>query len=139
MGEAALALGNFRTARTDLAEASRLKPDDARIASNLSIADTVLSLDPTARDIDSHERYLRSRALLGRTLSTLGPCMQTRESALADSARTLLSIPTTTRREEVSGGAMLALASDLWAARPASCATAMRDNVLRLVHNRVAQ
>jgi len=139
MGEAALALGNFRTARGDLAEASRLKPDDARIASNLSIADTVLSLDPTARDINSHERYLRSRALLGRTLSALGPCMQTAGSGLADSARTLLSIPATARREEISGGAMLALASNLWAARPASCAAATRDDVLRLVQNRVAQ
>lgn len=139
MGEAALALGNFRTARADLAEASRLKPDDARIASNLSIADTVLSLDPTAGDIDSHERYLRSRALLERTLSTLGPCMQPGRSALADSARTLLAIPTTARREAISRGAMLAVASELWAARPASCAAATRDNVLRLVHNRVAQ
>jgi len=139
MGEAELALGNFRTARADLAEASRLKPNDVGIATNLSLADTVLSLDPTARDIGSHERYVRSRALLARTMSTLGSCAPPGGSLLSDSARTLLSIPPTARREESSAAAMLALASDLWAARPTSCAAAMRDNVLRLVHDRVAQ
>jgi hypothetical protein len=72
-------------------------------------------------------------------MSTLGPCTPPGESALSDSARTLLSIPPTARREESSAAAMLALASDLWAARPTSCAAATHDNVLRLVHNRVAQ
>jgi predicted Zn-dependent protease len=42
LGEAALALGNLRTARADLAEASRLRPDDANIAHKLATADTVL-------------------------------------------------------------------------------------------------
>jgi Flp pilus assembly protein TadD len=139
MGEAALGLGNFRTAHVDLVEASRLKPNDAGIASDLAVSDTVLSLDPTAREIDAHERYLRSRALLARTMSTLSSCVQPARSALGDSARALLSIPATPRRDEISGEAMLELASDLWASRPSSCTAAMRDTVLRLVHERVAR
>lgn len=139
LGEAALVLGNLRTARADLAEASRLRPDDARIARQLAVADTAASLDPTARDIDSHERYLRGRTLLLRTMTTLDSCAQTGASATADSARTLLSTTIPARHEETSAGTMLALASTLWAARPASCASAARDTVLALVHNRLAQ
>jgi len=139
MGEAALALGNFRTARADLAEAARLQPDDDRIASSLAVADTVLALDPTARDIGSHERYLRSRELLGRTIATLGVCAPQGGSARADSAAALLASTPNRAREESSGQEMLSLAIDLWAARAAACAPAGDDQVLHLVHRRLAQ
>jgi predicted Zn-dependent protease len=138
LGEAALALGNLRTARADLAEASRLRPDDANIAHKLATADTVLSLDPTARDIDSRERYARSRALLARTVSSVGACAQP-ASALADSARSLLSAAPSARGEESAAKTMVAVATDLWAARPPTCTAAASDSVLRLVQIHLAQ
>ena len=139
IGEAALALGNFRTAREDLAEASRLRPGDADITRSLAVADTLLVLDPTARDIGSHERYLRSRELLARTIATLGVCARPRASARADSALAMLSNIPTRPSEEVSGDGMLSLASDMWAARSPSCVPAANDTVLRLLHSRLAQ
>lgn len=139
MGEAALALGNFRTARLDLAEASRLRPNNVQITRSLAVADTLLVLDPTARDIGTHERYVRSHELLARTISTLGFCAQPRGSALADSALAQLSAIPKRERERASTEAMLTLASDLWAARSSSCPLAVRDTVLRLLHSRLAQ
>src|SRR6476619_3543126 len=45
MAEAALALGNFATARADYAAAMRLQPDDARLAARSALADSVFMLD----------------------------------------------------------------------------------------------
>jgi len=139
MGEAALALGNFQTAFADLSEAARLQPGDTRIARRLAVADTVLRLDPSARGISAQQRYARSRALLERTAATLGSCADGVEPSLADSARAMLRITTTGRREDVLGESMLGLATDLWTARPATCGAASGDNVLRLVQSRLAQ
>jgi thioredoxin-like negative regulator of GroEL len=139
MGEAALALGNFRTAHADLAEASRLRPGDMAITRNLALADTVSALDPTARGIGSHERYMRSRKLLSRTILAIRLCGPPGGSARADSGLVLVSTFTPAAREESAGEAMLSLAADLWASRTVSCAPATADEVLRLVHHRVAQ
>jgi predicted Zn-dependent protease len=139
LGEAALALGNLQTAYADLTEASRLGPDNVEIARRLAVADTALSLDPMVPNIGAHARYVRSRALLARTMATVATCLPTPATALSDSARTLLSSPDIARREEGLGTAMQTLASELWAARVAACPPAARDTVLRLVHGRLAQ
>jgi predicted Zn-dependent protease len=139
IGEAALALGNFRAARDDLAKASRLRPSDADITMRLAVADTLLALDPTARDIGSHERYVRSRELLARTMATLDVCSQPGGSARADSALAMLSKIPTRANEEGSIEGMLSLASDMWAARSPSCVPASKDTVLRLLHTRLVQ
>ena len=107
MGDAALALGTFQTARADLVEALRLRPNDAGIARSLALADTVLALDPIARDIGAHEQYVRSRALLTRTLATLASCFQTGTSALTDSARALLATTPAAQGENAAATAML--------------------------------
>jgi predicted Zn-dependent protease len=139
LGEAALALGNIRTGYADLAQAARLQPDDAAIAHQLAVADTALSLDPTVPRIGAHERFVRSEALLTRTMATVAACLPPRSTALSDSARTLLSSSPNVHREEIAGEAMQALASELWASRATTCAPAARDTVLRLVHGRLAQ
>lgn len=56
MGEAALALGNFRTARADLQIAARLLPRDTAVARRLALADSVLLLDRGQRESGSVER-----------------------------------------------------------------------------------
>ncbi len=139
MGEAALELGNFRTARADLAKAAELRPEDPAIARSLAVADSVLSLDPTARGIGAHERYVRSQTLLARTIAVLGACSPSAASALADSARAVLSMGVPARREAAQGEAMLASATDLWAAQAATCAPAANDKVLWLVQTHLAQ
>jgi predicted Zn-dependent protease len=141
MGRAALALGNLRTARDDFAEAARLLPDDARIASRLALVDTVLALDPTARGVESQDRLSRSRALLARTIAVVAPCAG--QSAVLDSAQVLLA-PSPTRgrgrsRTAPDAEVLMEAASDVWASRPATCDTAERDEALRLLISRITQ
>jgi cellulose synthase operon protein C len=139
MGDAALALRTFQTARADLVAALRLRPNDPRIARSLALADTVLAIDPIARNLGAHEQYVRSKALLARTLATLAACFQTGTSTLSDSARAVLATTSGAPAEESVANTMLSLASDLYAARPASCAAVKRDEALRLVQNRLVQ
>ena len=141
LGEAALALGNFRTARADLAEAVRRSPDDARLANRLALADTVLALDPEARDVGAHARYVRSRALLSRTAAIVARCArQGAANARLDSARTVLLAPVRSAAEDAAGEMMVALANALWSARPATCAaTGIPDEALGIIHDRIRQ
>ena len=102
------------------------------------MADTVLTLDPTARGIDSRERYARSRVLLVRTLAVVAACQQPRGAA-ADSAQVTLARAPLTRGSDALGEAMMSRAIEVWAARPASCVAVKADDVLRLVQDRLAQ
>ena len=140
MGEAALALGNFETARADLAEASRLLPADTGIANRLALADTVLALDPAARGIGARERLVRSRALLARTAAALTKCSRSRASASSEAARVTLAARPQIGHDDVLSDAMIGLSSDLWTGRPTACTpAAVRDDALRLVLGRLAQ
>jgi tetratricopeptide (TPR) repeat protein len=138
IGQAALSLGNFTTAKADLAEAARLKPGDSTISRSLAIADSALSLDPTARGLESSDRVVRSRKLLERTLATVGACSWPRRAAALTTARAALSAGLATQADDGSGDAMIAAASDLWALRPLSCAAVQRDALLRFLHARLA-
>ena len=126
MGDAALALGNFRTAHADLLVAARLLGDSSRVAAKLMVADTALALDPSVRGIGAAARLERSRALLRRTLDATAECVRgSAESPLADSARTLLAPPAGAVRvpEDARADAMIDLASERWSARGADCRT----------------
>ena len=138
MGEAALAAGNFRTARADFAEAARLRPDDPKIAIRRALADTVLALDPTERGIGAAEQRARSRSLLARTVDDVRTCGSF-AGALADSAQRMLSRPPEPARADMLSDAMLSLAIGIWDARPPPCRTPRNDEALRLVQDRLAQ
>jgi predicted Zn-dependent protease len=140
LGEAALALGNFATARADFAEASRLQPDTASFAHRLLLADTVLAMDPSARGLDTPARYGRSKSLLARTLQRVDSCGGApRSSGSADSARVWLAGRALRGQEEGAADAMLLLAASLWSARPASCVQREGDEALALVLGQVGQ
>lgn len=137
MGEAAIALGNFRTAKADFAEAAARRPDDTHLRDRMALVDTILALDPTATDLTTDERYARSKSLLMRTLDGLARCG---DSATADqtSARELLSreAPRAARRER--GDAMVAATVALWNARSPRCDAATPDEALRALLGRLA-
>ena len=144
LGEAAIAAGNLRTARADLDEAARLRPDNAEIRSRLRLVDTVLALDPMARAIDANERLSRSRALLGRAVSVVSSCPGS-PSAQLDAARALLSArPTKRARERVADSEaeadrLMQAVVDVWGTRTPACDAATHDDVLRLVITRITQ
>ncbi|GJG89586.1 hypothetical protein tb265_47670 [Gemmatimonadetes bacterium T265] len=141
LGEAALALGNFQTARADFAEAAGLRPDDARFSNGLALADTVLAIDPAARGIGAHARYERSRLLLSRTVAVVARCGSPGiVGAPFDSARAVLLATTRPPAEDAAGEAMVALANALWATRPARCTNiGIPDRALGIIHDRSRQ
>ena len=144
LGETAIAAGNLRTARADLAEAARLRPDDAETRRRLALVDTVLALDPTTRGIEASERLSRSRALLSRAVAALSVCAGPGATAL-DSARTLLSPPPARRAgrrlesSDADADRLMQAAGDVWATRTAACDSATHDDALRLLVARVNQ
>lgn len=143
LGETAIAAGNLRTARADLTEAARLRPDDAETLHRLQLVDTVLALDPTALGIDASERLSRSRALLARTVSVVSSCAGAPAAAL-DTARALLSPPirrAVQRRENSDADAdrLMQAVADVWATRTPACDAAAHDDVLRLLVARINQ
>jgi tetratricopeptide (TPR) repeat protein len=136
LGDAELALGNFRAARADFAAALRLRPGDTGAAAKLASVDSVVALDPTARGLNSAERFARSRALLGRTLDVVVACGQT-GAPLVDTARRLLGAKPSAGTREASADSMVAVATSLWSARPASCGAS--ETALRLLHARLVE
>jgi len=137
MGDAALAMGNLKTARADLAEALRLNPGSAQLERRLAIADTALSLDPTARGITAAQRFARSRGLLARTLAMISPCEA--PSPLLDSIVALLRRSPSTGTSEGDAEALVGRATVLWNAKPARCDRAAPDEVLQVLQTRLAQ
>ena len=144
LGETAIAAGNLRTARADLAEAVRLRPDDAETLRRLDLVDTVLALDPTARGIEASERLSRSRALLARAVAMVSSCTGPAAAAL-DSARALLSPPPTRRpsqrrdHSDADADRLMQAVTDVWVTRTAACNAATHDDVLRLLVARINQ
>jgi Flp pilus assembly protein TadD len=136
MGEAEMALGNFRAARGDFTQALRLQPGDMAAMGHLATVDSVLALDPTARGISPAERASRSRALLDRTLAITIECGQS-TTPLAGVARALLGPAVIDAHRHVMIDSMVEVASSLWLARPRLCGTT--DSALRLLHARLAQ
>jgi hypothetical protein len=139
MGEAALAQGNFRTAQADFNQAASLLPADSAIVTRLALADTLLSVDPTARGLDSSERVTRGRALLGRMLTVLSPCVSRTPRPVADAAQALLSDTLAIDRTAATADSVTTLASELWSTYGAGCRSADADRVLQLLGVRLAQ
>ncbi len=143
LAEAAIATGNLRTARADLAEAVQLRPGDAKTLGRLGLVDTMLALDPTARGIDASERLSRSHALLARTVSVVASCAGAPAAAL-DTARALLSPPirrAVQQRENSDADAdrLMQAVADVWATRTPACDAAAHDDVLRVLVARINQ
>jgi tetratricopeptide (TPR) repeat protein len=141
MGEAALAMGNYRTARADFAVASRLAPHDSTLAAKLRLADTALAFDPLLRGLSHRERAERSRQLLALTLALSTRCAAKAAdaTALADSASRMLRTTAARRSGEDEGDAFVSLAADLWGSARDSCrTTSVSDAALRLVLDRLS-
>jgi Tfp pilus assembly protein PilF len=134
MAEAALALGNFATARADFLEASHLEPDNASISARSAVADTLLTLDPDARRLDERERVGRAQALLGRAIAERERCLGSPfVGPAADSAR-LQMVATSALATPERTEAVTRLAASIWSTRPPRCVSPFAaDEVLATV------
>jgi tetratricopeptide (TPR) repeat protein len=144
LGKAALALGEFPTARTAFASAVRQRPSDSALASRLRLVDTLLALDPNAHSVSDAVRLERTRGLLARTVESLDACSAAEfpvaAQAAQDSARAEL-LSERRGNAVASNDRALALARTLWRERPASCAAngGRRDEVLTRLLGNVAR
>jgi predicted Zn-dependent protease len=142
LGEAALAQGDFGSARVHIAAAARLRPADSTIANRLELAATAQALDPTQRGIGRRARVERSRALLASTIEVARQCassMPAPAATIADSAARMLERGAHVRGDEPDTDVLLDLATQLWRSTPATCTRDARVEMqaLRLVHVRL--
>ena len=135
LGESALALGNFVTARSDLLHASRLRPDDVGLRRRLLVADSVLAMAPNVRELSSAERSSRVRALLGAVLADRQRCVGAASDALPARAtgEAMLAQPEKGSADSSTTNRMLGSAAAIWATRPDSCPASPTSEPLSLV------
>jgi tetratricopeptide (TPR) repeat protein len=143
MGEAALSLGNFQTARADLRQAFHLLPQDTAIATRLALADTILAINPLERGLSTHERFVRARDIVARTLARGSSCTTTNGMGTerAASARHALTGAVRQQDEATTSQQLLALASDLYVNLPASCSDvhSASDEALAMIQAHLPQ
>lgn len=128
LGEAQLALGNYRDAEAAFGEAG----DDSRAQRAAEMA----GLDPTLRRLSSAEKFARSVAILTMTRDALADCStdalsnEMLESAKKELATKARGATTNEMAEE-----RLTMAEELWKQRKSSCglASAVDDTLSRLM------
>jgi tetratricopeptide (TPR) repeat protein len=144
LADAALALGNYPTAKADLAAAAHLAPDDTAIQSRMKLADSVIAIDPTQRGLGLDEQVRRSRNLVQMTIASARKCLG------ADAPQVAAALDSVTRSLVAPSGSIprnqaidenLSLAGALWRMRAERCAARapQDDQVLALVQDRIGQ
>jgi tetratricopeptide (TPR) repeat protein len=143
LAEAALSLGDFATARTDLVAAQKLMPaDSTALQSRLVLTDSVISLDPTQVGLALPEQVRRSRNLLQMTHASVRRCLGVQAPQVAaalDSAANMLLISPARAGQVQSIEQNISLAQQLWGLRRSRCAPDRVDGALALIHSRMAQ
>ena len=142
LAEAALSLGDFATARTDLLAAQKLMPEDSSsLKARIALTDSVIALDPTQSGLSLPEQVRRSRNLVQTTLTSVRKCLgvQAPQVAVALDSATLLLVSGRAAGQAQSVEQNISLAEQLWGLRRSRCARERADGALALIHNRIAQ
>jgi Flp pilus assembly protein TadD len=144
LAEAALSIGDFATARTDLLAAQKLMPaDSTSLKSRMILTDSVIALDPTQVGLSLPEQVRRSRNLLELTLASVRHCVGVQAPQVAaalDSAGAMLLLgPARVAGQAQSIEQNISLAEQMWGLRRSRCAPERQDGALALIHNRIAQ
>ena len=142
LAEAALSLGDFATARTDLLAAQKLMPDDSSsLKGRMALTDSVIALDPTQSGLALPEQVRRSRNLVQTTLTSVRKCLgvQAPQVAVALDSATLLLVSGRAAGQAQSVEQNLSLAEQLWGLRRSRCAPDREEGALALIHGRIAQ
>jgi tetratricopeptide (TPR) repeat protein len=128
LGEAQLALGNYREAEAAFQEAG----DDARAQRAAEMA----ALDPTVRRLSSAEKFARSVAILAMAHDALASCGTDQLSNLMlESARKELAAKAHGAISNETAEERLTMAEELWKRRKVSCSNASGpdDTLARLM------
>ena len=140
-GESLLETGDYNGARDALVKAD---PADEKVRENLALVNTVLSLDPLARNVSRNERYERSVALLKRVLALFDQCGAAKQAAGAPvqiaAARDALTARPGSRNLQELTDQRVSLAEQLWDARHDICGSVLSDDEpLRLAMRRLSR
>jgi tetratricopeptide (TPR) repeat protein len=143
LAEAALAMGNYPTARADLQTAARLSPTDTTIQAKISLTDSVIAIDPTQHGLGLDDQYRRSRNLVQMTITSTRKCLGAAApdvAAALDSVTRSLVAPAGGISRSQAIDENLSLASALWRMRRERCTANPKDEqALTLVQDRIAQ
>jgi len=139
LGEAALALGNYRAAQVAFQNAIH---HGAQVQNRLDLAAQMADLDPTPRRLSAMEKFTRSARILLLARDALASC------ASSDRAKPLLEDADAALGQKIRGDAtnetaekFLALAQDIWQLRVDTCAvpSTPNDEPLRLIMAKLSQ
>lgn len=144
MGEAALVLGNFNTARRDFIEARNIAGNDSAFAQRLAVVDSALALDPTQRGLGDREENRRAAKLLTMVAAVVQSCVQSTQNpaavAMIDSVAHP-AVPGNKRDINSVTTDYLSKVENLWKMQTPECAArqARQNEALALVVERVAR
>ena len=148
LGEAELALGDFRAAHAAFSNAVGHDGDNATWRERLDLSAQLSSMDPTPRWLSSEEKYARSRKVLQLATDDLNNCITNNPQVATEDASRLVAaafaeLDSAPPKQATNAMAesTLALAEGIWKARTSLCgtSTAPDEEALRLMMDKLAK
>jgi tetratricopeptide (TPR) repeat protein len=138
LGNAELALGNYRAARSAYSAALR-HGGDAGVREALERAAELDQLDPTQRRLSLHDKFERSRQILARSMAVLEQCSASAGAASLALQKRAVAL-SEKRHAPDDPEEVLATAEDIWQFMQRKCPeTAQRDRTLASLMERLQQ
>ncbi|HZS56125.1 MAG TPA: tetratricopeptide repeat protein [Bryobacteraceae bacterium] len=130
LGEAELALGDFRAAHAAFSAAVARQENDAALRERLDLAKLLSDIDPTPRGLSTQEKYSRSMRILQLASSDLQQCITNHPELATDDATQLVAqakaqLAAAAPKQptnEIAEGA-LSLSETIWRVRVSLCGT----------------
>jgi tetratricopeptide (TPR) repeat protein len=148
MGEAELAMGDFRAAHAAFATAVARDDKDAGVRERLELSALLKNLDPMPRTLSAQEKYSRSSHILQLASDDLRQCITNHPELATEDATQLVTTaqaqlaaaPPKQPTNEMAEGT-LSLAETIWRSRTSLCgpATAPDEEPLRFIMEKLAR
>ncbi len=141
LGDAELALGNYRAAGAAFQNAIRNGADRSRLEQRIQLAGSVAELDPTLRRLTSMEKFDRAVRILQLALDALKQCGRGDSAEQIAGAEKLLAARVRGNPANELAEQRLSAAERIWQMRIDACgaSASVEEEPLRLVMAKIAQ
>jgi tetratricopeptide (TPR) repeat protein len=141
LGDAELALGNYRVAEVAFQNAIGSGADRGRLEQRIELAGDVAGLDPTLRRLTSMEKFDRAVRILQLAIEALKRCGANDAGKEIGDAQKLLAAGVHGNPSNELAEERLSRAEQIWQMRLSACgpSTSMDEEPLRLVMAKIAQ
>jgi tetratricopeptide (TPR) repeat protein len=141
LGDAELALGNYRVAEAAFQNAIRNGADRSRLEQRIQLAGSVAGLDPTLRRLTSMEKFDRAVRILQLALDALKQCGRGDGAEQIAGAEKLLAVHIRGNPANELAEERLSTAEQIWQMRIDACgaSTSVEEEPPRLVMAKIAQ